>query len=63
MVLLEHVGVNDDSLRRSLVRILGKVGGNDSLKALESIKASSSEPELNILVDNSLTAIRSRISK
>jgi hypothetical protein len=63
MVLLEHVGVNDDGLRRSLVRILGKVGGNDSLKALDSIKVSSSEPELNILVDNSLAAIRSRISK
>jgi hypothetical protein len=62
-VLLKHVSINDYGRRRSLVRILGKVGGKDSLQELESMKASSTEPELSILIDNSLTAIRSRISQ
>lgn len=61
--LLMHVGVNDEGLRRSLVRILGKVGGNDSMRALESMKATATEPELKILIDNSLAAIGSRISQ
>ena len=61
--LLAHVGINDEGRRRSLVRILGKVGGNDSLQALESIKTTATEPELKILIDNSLEAIRSRISQ
>ena len=61
--LLTHVGIEDDGRRRSLVRILGKVGGSDSLQALESMKSESSEPELKILIDNSLAAVRSRISQ
>jgi len=61
--LLVHVGINDEGRRRSLVRILGKVGGSGSLQALESMKATETEPELNILIDNSLAAIRSRISQ
>jgi hypothetical protein len=62
-VLLVHVGIKDDGLRRSLVRILGKVGGSDSQQALESMKATATEPELKILIDNSLAAIRARISQ
>jgi hypothetical protein len=61
--LLAHVGINDEGRRRSLVRILGKVGGNDSLQALESMKLTATEPELKILIDNSLEAIRSRIAQ
>jgi hypothetical protein len=61
--LLVHVGINDEGRLRSLVRILGKVGGNDSLQALESMKATATEPELKILIDNSLAAIRSRIAQ
>ncbi|MCX6846717.1 MAG: hypothetical protein NTU84_09210, partial [Verrucomicrobia bacterium] len=61
--LLVHVGINDEGRLRSLVRILGKVGGNDSMRALESMKATATEPELKILIDNSLAAIGSRISQ
>lgn len=61
--LLAHAAINDDGRRRSLVRILGKVGGKDSLQALESMKATATEPELRVLIDNSLAAIRSRISQ
>lgn len=62
-VLLTHVAINDEGRRRSLVRILGKVGGKDGLQALESMKATAIEPELKILIDNSLAAIRTRISQ
>ena len=61
--VLAHAAINDEGLRRSLVRILGKVGGNDSLQALESMKVTATEPELKVLIDNSLAAIRSRISR
>jgi hypothetical protein len=61
--LLSHVGIEDDGRRRSLVRILGKVGGSDSQQALESMKVTATEPELKILIDNSLAAIRARISQ
>lgn len=60
--LLAHVGIDDEGRRRSMVRILGKVGGNESLEALEMMKATATEPELKILIDNSLASIRSRIS-
>jgi len=61
--LLLHVGINDEGRRRSLVRILGKLGGNDSLQALELMRATATEPELKILIENSLAAIRSRVSQ
>jgi hypothetical protein len=61
--LLVHVGINDDGLRRSLVRILGKVGGSDSQQALESMRVTATEPELKILINNSLAAIRARTSQ
>ena len=60
-VLLAHVAINDEGRRRSLVRILGKVGGPEGLRVLESMKHLA-EPELKILIDNSLAAIRSRTS-
>lgn len=61
--LLMHVGINDEGRLRSLVRILGKLGGQESLQALESMKATATEPELKILIENSLAAIRSRVSQ
>jgi hypothetical protein len=33
------------------------------MRALESMKLTATEPELKILIDNSLEAIRSRISQ
>lgn len=59
--VLAHIGTKDEGMRRSMVRILGKVGSADSRQALQSMKEGA-EPELNILIDASLTAIAARTS-
>lgn len=59
--VLAHTGTKDEGKRRSVVRILGKVGGVDSRQALQSMKEGA-EPELNILIDASLAAIEARVS-
>lgn len=60
--VLAHTGTKDEGKRRSVVRILGKVGGVDSRQALQAMKQGA-EPELNILIDASLAAIEARVSR
>jgi hypothetical protein len=59
--ILAHLDTKDEGKRRSMVRILGKVGGVDGRQALQAMKAGA-EPELNILIDASLAAIATRAS-
>jgi len=47
------------SHRHSAVRLLGRVGGADSLRALSAVNADR-DPELSVLLDNSIRSIRSR---
>lgn len=47
------------SHRHSAVRLLGRVGADDSLRALDAAKTGA-DPELSVLLDNSIRAIRSR---
>ena len=47
------------SHRQSAVRLLGRVGAADSLQVLEAAKAGA-EPELGVLLENSMRSIRSR---
>lgn len=59
--LLAHLNTQDESKRRSMVRILGKVGGVESRAALLGMR-NDAEPELKILIDTSLAAIATRVS-
>ena len=52
----------DGSLRRSAVRLLGQVGGTDSLPVLEAASASA-DPELKVLIEKSVEDIRSRMEQ
>lgn len=60
--MLQHVNSTDEGKRRSVVRVLGKVGGAESIKALETMKVGA-EPELHILIDGSMASIRERIGR
>jgi predicted Zn finger-like uncharacterized protein len=46
--------------RQSAVRLLGKVGGSNSLPVLEAAKTDA-DPELRVLLDKSIQSIRSRL--
>ncbi len=52
----------EGSQRQSAVRLLGKVGGPDSLTVLEAAEGSA-DPELKVLIENALSAIRSRMGE
>lgn len=49
----------DGSLRQSAVRLLGKIGGDASLPVLEGA-AAGADPELRVLIEKSVSSIRSR---
>jgi hypothetical protein len=57
--LLRRLPTAEGSLRHSLVRLLGRVGGAASLPALQA-GLPDANPELRVLLENSITAIRSR---
>jgi hypothetical protein len=56
---LKRFSSTDGSLQQSAVRILGKVGGPDSLAPLESALPGA-HAELRILIGNAMASIRSR---
>ncbi|MCU0750513.1 MAG: hypothetical protein MUF13_13310, partial [Akkermansiaceae bacterium] len=57
--LLKRFASTDGSLQQSAVRILGKVGGPDSLAPLEAALPGA-HAELRILIGNATASIRSR---
>ena len=59
-LLRRFTGV-EGSLRHSAVRLLGRVGGEASLPILEAAMASA-DPELKVLIEKSVEAIRSRMA-
>lgn len=60
-VLLKRFPATLGSLRHSSVRILGKVGGADSLPVLEGA-AASADAELKVLIEKAVHSIRSRMA-
>ncbi len=60
-VLLKRFTATVGALRQSSVRLLGKVGGPESLPVLEGA-AASADPELKVLIEKSVHAIRSRMA-
>jgi hypothetical protein len=58
--LIRRVGAADGALRQSIVRLLGRVGGADSLPVLEAARAGA-DSELRVLIEKSTAAIRGRI--
>jgi predicted Zn finger-like uncharacterized protein len=60
--LLRRMAQSDGSLRQSLVRLLGRVGGTDSLPVLEAGLAGA-DPELKVLIEKATASIRKRISR
>jgi hypothetical protein len=57
--LLKRFASSDGSLQQSAVRILGKVGGPESLAPLEAALPGA-HAELRVLIGNATTSIRSR---
>lgn len=57
--LLERFPNTEGSVRYSAVRILGRMGGTDSLPVLEKL-GSVTDPELRVLVEQAQKSIRSR---
>jgi predicted Zn finger-like uncharacterized protein len=60
--LLRRFADTDGMLRQSAVRLLGQVGGADSLPVLEAC-VGVSDPELKVLLGKSIASIRSRIDR
>jgi hypothetical protein len=58
-VLLKRFPTTKGWQRQSAVRLLGKVGGTNSLPFLEAARKGA-DPELSVLLDKSIQAIRSR---
>jgi hypothetical protein len=58
-VLLSRLETSEGSLRHSVVRLLGHVGGPGSLPALEAA-LEGADPELEVLIGNATAAIRTR---
>ena len=59
-VLLSRFSQTKGWHRHSAVRLLGKVGGANSLPVLEAAKTGA-DPELRVLLDKSIQSIRSRL--
>jgi hypothetical protein len=59
-VLLNRFPQAKGWLRQSAVRLLGKVGGANSLPVLEAAKTGA-DPELRVLLEKSILSIRSRL--
>lgn len=57
--LLRRFPNTDGMLRQSAVRLLGQVGGEDSLQVLEA-SVSGADPELKVLLGKSIDSIRTR---
>jgi hypothetical protein len=60
--LLRRFPTTEGALRQSVVRLLGKLGGEDSLPFLESANASA-DPELKVLIEKATASIRSRMAR
>ncbi|RYD20887.1 MAG: hypothetical protein EOP88_13370 [Verrucomicrobiaceae bacterium] len=60
--LLERFPSTEGSVRYSAVRILGRMGGTDSLPVLEKLD-SVSDPELRVLVEQARKSIHSRVGQ
>jgi predicted Zn finger-like uncharacterized protein len=60
--LIRRMPDADGALRQSLVRLLGQVGGADSLPLLEDALAGA-DAELKVLIEKASAAIRKRISR
>lgn len=60
--LLRRFAGFDGALRHSAVRLMGKLGGAESLPVLEAASASA-DPELKVLIQKSVEAIRSRMAE
>jgi hypothetical protein len=59
--LLRRFPTTEGALRHSAVRLLGKVGGEDSLPLLESTNVGAG-PEIKVLIEKATTSIRSRMA-
>lgn len=60
--LLRRFPTTEGALRQSAVRLLGKVGGQDSLPYLESANDGAG-PELKVLIEKATASIRSRMAR
>ena len=60
--LLRRLPTADGVHRNSAVRLLGRVGGDASLPVLEA-SLGDANPELSVLLDNSIKAIRGRVNQ
>jgi predicted Zn finger-like uncharacterized protein len=60
--LIRRMADSEGSLRQSLVRLLGRVGGSDSLPVLEAALAGA-DPELKVLIEKANAAIRKRVTR
>jgi hypothetical protein len=61
-ILLKRFPTTTGSHRQSAVRLLGRVGGADTLPVMETAKIGAN-PELRVLLDKSIQAIRSRLGR
>ncbi len=60
--LLRRFPGTEGMLRQSVVRLLGRVGGADSLPLLEAATAGA-DPEMKVLLEKSSASIRSRLDR
>jgi hypothetical protein len=60
--ILKRFPETDGALRHSAVRVLGRVGGEESLPVLESAR-NEADPELNVLIEKAVASIRERESR
>jgi len=60
--LIRRFPSTDGALRHSAVRLLGRVGGAESLPLLAAA-AAGADPELRVLVEKSTASIRNRIGQ
>jgi HEAT repeat protein len=60
--LIQHLATSNGALRQSLVRLLGKVGTEQSLPLLEAA-VPDADPELRVLIEKSSDSIRKRLGQ
>lgn len=60
--VLRYFPTSEGSIRHSIVRLLGRVGGNDSLQVLRASE-SDADPELKVLLEKSRKAIEERLAR
>lgn len=60
--LIQHLATADGALRQSLVRLLGKVGSEQSLPLLEAALPAA-DAELKVLIEKSSESIRKRVGQ